>query len=237
MFQSLKLTTAATNFIAVVAAVNAVLYHGPLFSFVSRELGVTSMSGAVMLAMLLVALMATTTVLLALLGLVSQRLLKPFCMFAAIGNSIAVYFIATYGAVLDKTMMGNVLNTNAAEAFELFDFSLIGYVFSLGVVPCVLLTRVTIRKSPRTHLAIAAVGALLFMGTFACFASSTWLWIDRNAKRVGGMALPWSYLINTARYVVPTLKVTEPDEPLPTGSVEADGTMIVVLVIGEAARP
>jgi hypothetical protein len=54
------------------------------------------------------------------LSVLSQWLLKPAVMLMAVINSIALYFIVVYGGVLDKTMMGNVVNTDFAEASALF---------------------------------------------------------------------------------------------------------------------
>ena len=87
---------------------NALLYHMPLFSFAAANLDLSSVTGNLTLATLLVVLLSETVLLLSLPALISIRLLKPFCMLLAIGKAVAVYFVVTYHVVLDETMMGNV---------------------------------------------------------------------------------------------------------------------------------
>jgi hypothetical protein len=132
----LRLTPNAITFIALAAALNSLLYHRPLFSFAADNLDLSSFTADLTLATLLVALFFETVLLLTLLALISQRILKPFCMLMAMGNAVAVYFVVTYHVVLDETMMGNVQNTDFAESFEYLHPTLIVYLLALGVLPC-----------------------------------------------------------------------------------------------------
>jgi glucan phosphoethanolaminetransferase (alkaline phosphatase superfamily) len=111
----LRFTPSAITFIGLTAALNALLYHLPLLSFAAVNLDLSSFTGVLTLATLLVALLSASVLLLTLPALISQRLLQPFSMSVALTNAVAVYFVATYHVVLDETMMGNVLNTDFAE--------------------------------------------------------------------------------------------------------------------------
>jgi hypothetical protein len=82
----LRFTPTATTFIAATAVLNAVLYHLPLFSFAAANLDLSSVTGDLTLATLLVVLLSETVLLLTLPALISIRLLKPFCMVIAMGN-------------------------------------------------------------------------------------------------------------------------------------------------------
>jgi lipid A ethanolaminephosphotransferase len=232
----LRFTPIATTFIAVTALLNALLYHLPLFSFAVDSLDLASATGNLTLATLLVVLLSESFLLLVLLALVSQRLLKPLCMLLAIGNAVAVYFVVTYHVVLDETMMGNVLNTDFAEASEYLHPTLVVYVLALGVLPCWLLARVRVRPAPRPHLAAVAMACLLLTVIWCLIAARSWLWFDENSKRVGGMIMPWSYVINTGRYLVPKLITPGAPAPLPPATFSSDEKTVVILVIGEAAR-
>lgn len=232
----LRFTPAATTFIAVTAAVNALLYDLPLFGFAVGNLHLASFTGDLTLATLLAVLLSETVLLLVLLALVSGRLLKPFCMLVALGNAVAVYFVVTYHVVLDETMMGNVLDTDFAESAEYLHPALLVYVLALGVLPCWLLTRVHIRRTPRSRLAVFALGCLAVTVIWCLLAARSWLWFDENSKRVGGMTMPWSYLINTGRYLAPKLLVSGAPAPLPPASFSSSERTVVILVIGEAAR-
>jgi lipid A ethanolaminephosphotransferase len=232
----LRFTPTATTFIAVTAVLNVLLYHLPLFSFAAANLALSSVTGDLTLATLLVVLLSQTVLLLCLLALVSTRLLRPFCMLIAMGNAVAVYFVATYHVVLDETMMGNVLNTNFTESSEYLHPTLVVYVLALGVLPCWLVTRLHIRRTPRLRVAATALVCLLITVLWCLLTSRSWLWFDENSKRIGGMIMPSCYVINTGRYLVPRLMASEVPAALPPASFSSDAKTVVILVIGEAAR-
>jgi lipid A ethanolaminephosphotransferase len=232
----LRFTPTATTFIAATAVLNALLYHLPLFSFAAANLDLSSVTGDLTLATLLVVLLSETVLLLTLPALISIRLLKPFCMLIAMGNAVAVYFVVTYHVVLDETMMGNVLNTNFTESSEYLHPTLVVYVLTLGVVPCWLLARFQIRGTPRLRIAAVALTCLLITIIWCLLASRSWLWFDENSKRVGGMIMPSSYVINSGRYLVPRLMASDIPAPLPPATFSSDEKTVVILVIGEAVR-
>jgi lipid A ethanolaminephosphotransferase len=232
----LRVAPKAATFIAATAVANTLLYHLPLFSFSVGHLDLASFTGDLTLATLLVALLSETVVFFTLVALVSERLLKPLCMLIALGNALAVYFVATYHVVLDETMMGNVLNTDFTESSEYLHPTIIVYLLALGGVPCWLIARVRIRPTPRSQLAALALGCLSVTAIWALLASRSWLWFDENSRRIGGMIMPWSYVINTARYLAPSLMASGEPALLPPATFFSGGKTVVILVIGEAAR-
>lgn len=228
-------TPGTLAFIAAASALNALLYHLPLLRLALHNLDATTAGGALTLATLLFALLAATALALTLVALASHRLLKPLCMLLALGNAAALYFLVTYGVVLDKAMMGNVRDTTLAESLELLHPTLAVYLLLLGGVPCLLLARLQLRPTPRPRLVAAAFSILAAAIGWAYLAAGTWLWFDRHAKAVGGRVLPWSYLVNAARDEARRWNPREP-VPLPDASFASDERIVVVLVIGEAAR-
>lgn len=233
---SCHFTPTATSFIALAAVCNALLYHLPLLSFGARNLDLGTFTGHLTLATLLLAVLSETVLIFGVLGLISERLLKPSCMLFAIGNAIAVYFVVTYHVVLDETMMANVLNTDRLEASEYLHPTLLVYVLSLGVLPCVLLARVRIRPVPRSRLALLTLACAMITVTWGLLVARSWLWLDKNSKIVGGMIMPASYVINTGRYLAPKLMASEVEAPLPPATFSSPQKTVVILVIGEAAR-
>lgn len=225
-----------TGFIVVAALANAVLYHRPLYSFAVANLDYSSFNGVLTLVTLFFLVTFITTLILSLLSLVSQRLIKAVCMLGALCNAFALYFLETYGVVLDKSMMGNVFNTNVAEASSLFHPKLLVYLLVLGVLPCWLLARVEVQRSPLLRRVVFSVLVLLLGLGWIYASSKTWLWIDDHASRLGGMTMPWSYVINASRHKVDHLLASREQTLLPAASFVADGKTIVILVIGEAAR-
>ena len=227
-------TLATPQLILVAALANAVLYHVPLLAFALGNLDTGSARGLLTLLTLAVLVVAATTLMFGVLALASERLVKPLLMTAAVGNSIALYFVLAYGVVLDKAMMGNVFNTTPAEAGELFHPKLLAYVVVLGVLPCWLLSRVTVRETPRLKR-LAFVGIVL-AGTlgWAYANAPSWLWLDKNARRLGGMTLPWSYVVNGSRRLLDL--APREQKLLPPAHFTASGKSVVMLLIGEAAR-
>lgn len=138
--------------------------------------------------------------LLAPFALLSRRAAKLAAALLLIGNAIALYFINTYGVLIDRAMMGNVLSTDWAESSELLHPMLGFYVLVLGLLPAALLWRLRLRSGGRLHLAASASAVLLALLAWLYAASGSWLWLDQHAKRLGGLVLPWSYLVNTVRY-------------------------------------
>lgn len=225
----------ATPFVLVTSLVNALLYHVPLFSFALADLATPSVNLVVTLATLFVVIFTATAALLLLTLVLWRRLTRPLCMLFAMGNSVALYFVATYDAVLDKTMMGNVFNTNLSEVASYIHPKLFFYVLVFGVLPCLLLAKVRIRPVRRWRMALESL-VLIGLGLVWVYAaSSTWLWVDRHAKKLGGMVMPWSYVMNGVRYQSARLESEEP-MLLPPATFVSDQPMLVVLVIGEAAR-
>ncbi len=223
----------APRFVFAFAALNALLYHWPLYSFVLQE-----QAGALTLFSLFVLAMLLTVLVMFLFALVSQRLLKPLAMLMVFCNALALYFIQTYQVVLDKAMMGNVFNTNTAEAGSYLSFDFLLHVLLFGVLPAWLLSRVTLHRVSRLRTLAALVLSLL-VGIGLLYANAqTWLWIDKHGRKLGGMILPWSYVINAARYQSEKMMQTRELTLLPPAQFTHDEKKktVVVLVIGESAR-
>lgn len=227
---------ATPTLIAAVSVFNAAVYHAPLLAFANVRLDSHSGAGLLTLATLLVLVSVATAAVLAAICLVSQRLLKPVCIGAAFLNAVALYFMQGYGVVLDKSMMGNVLNTNFAEAADLWHPRLGLYLLVFGLAPSLVLWWIGVRAIARTRLVAFAV--VLVAGCLAWLyaASSTWLWIDKHARALGGLILPWSYTVNAVRYQSSKWAAARQATLLPDAHFIGDAKVVVVLVIGESAR-
>lgn len=59
-------------------------------------------------------------------------------------NAIAVYFVNTYGVIIDESMIGNVFNTNYDESSSFFSIKLVLYIVLLGIIPSIYLIKVKI---------------------------------------------------------------------------------------------
>jgi len=224
----------ASKFIVVVTLANMIIYHIPLYSFLTNNLNYLSIGGIATFITALVALFAITFLILSLVTIIVPPLIKPFCMILALTNSIAVYFVVTYHVILGKNMMGNAFNTRATEAMDLFHPMLLVYIFFLGVIPSFLLLKMRMNKVRRLRLLLHTLGILLVTLVIAYLNSASWLWFDKHAKHLGGIVMPWSYTINAIRYQ--GAQSNAPAKLLPKAVFNNNQKMLVVLVIGESAR-
>jgi lipid A ethanolaminephosphotransferase len=222
-------------FICLAAVFNTVAYHFPLYAFAIRHLDMTALRPLVTFATLVMLVMMITVLLIGLVAVFSKRLVKPVCMTIAMCNAGALYFMVTYGVVLDKTMMGNVFNTNSGEAGDLFHPWVLAYVIGLGIVPCWFCLKVQIDHTGWWRRLMMPIGVIVFVVCWLYAASSSWLWIDRYAKQIGGMVLPWSYVINSARYLAEQAAPHD-RQLLPAITMMSQDKKVVFLVIGESAR-
>lgn len=224
----------SSQFVILITLANLALYHFPIIAFTLDNLQPLSFSSIQTLLVICLLVLTISTLALYLLAILHHRLAKIFCQISAITNAIAVFFISNYQVILDKSMMGNMLNTNFEEAGEFLQWKLLVYIILLGILPVYLITKIQIQASKRHVLAIHAVLIIVLSSSLIYAFSSSWLWIDKHAKKLGGMVLPWSYVVNTARAVSANIEVKQ--ILLPPATHNSHHKTLVVLVIGETAR-
>ena len=151
-------------------------------------------------------------------------------------NAIAVYFINTYGVIIDRSMIGNVMNTNYEESSSFLSFTLIAYFLILGVIPSILIYMQTISYGKLKPFLIRVVATLVFIVILVYVNASNWLWIDKNSKTLGGLVMPWSYVVNTFRYFHHENQKNKEQILLPDATITDNEKSVMILVIGESAR-
>lgn len=151
-------------------------------------------------------------------------------------SSIAVYFINTYSVIIDESMIGNVLNTNYSESSTFFSFKLVLYVLLLGILPSIYIIKAKVTTVPLKKFFITISLTLLFMLTMVFVNASNWLWIDKNSKTLGGLAMPWSYSVNISLFYIHKSQKNQKEILLPNATIKDNKKSVVVLVIGESVR-
>ena len=161
---------------------------------------------------------------------------KMIIALSFIISSLAIYFIVTYNVILDESMIGNVFNTDYDEAMSFFSFRMVLYVVLFGLLPCFYIFRAKLNYGTWKRFVTTAsltVGLILVVA----FANAgNWLWIDKYAKELGGLVMPWSYTVNTVRYQMQKHQKNKVEILLPDAIIGNDEKDVVVLVIGESAR-
>lgn len=225
--------------LALIAALfNSIWFHEPLLGYLATHLEFPSLSAwsTALIVWLIPTILSATFF--SLLALVSNTLLKAGVIVCFVGNSIALYFMQQYSVLLDRTMLGNVFNTNLDESLALIDPLLAGYVAVWGGLPALAVYVWPLRRAAWWHKALGAIAPVVACAGLIYSLSFTWLWIDRHASQIGSRMLPWSYVINSIRFVQQESDNQMKFAPLPDATIDPlqARKRVVVLVIGESAR-
>lgn len=231
-----KKSVKLSYFALIISFANLILYHFPFFKFVCNNIDTKSLNGIVILLSLTV-LALVLNALVFYIGLYLLRFVWKWILVLFFNmNAIAIYFINTYGVIIDKTMIGNVLNTNFEESSSFFSFTIILYVIFLGIIPSILLFRVTVINVKIKKFLLHTLITLVFLLSLAYANSPNWLWIDKHSKTLGALAMPWSYVANTSRYYHHKNQENKEQILLPDATIKNNEKSVAVLVIGESAR-
>ena len=223
-------------YVLLVSLLNTLLFNGALFGFLHDKLDLTTLSGLAIAASVFLVVFFFNLLVFSLLALVAPFLLRPFLVITALVNAVALHYMLSYQVVLDKAMIGNIFNTRTSEAAELISPSALVYLLILGVIPAWLFLRLRIGEPRRWRTLLQLLVAIPLVFGFLYLNAASWLWVDRYSKLLGGKILPWSYLINTARYYADSKGDSRDFHPLPDGHFRDNEKSVVVLVIGETAR-
>nr|WP_245895730.1 phosphoethanolamine--lipid A transferase EptA [Flavobacterium album] len=212
------------------------LFHFPFYTFVFNNVDYNSWNGISIIISLIVLMLVVNALAFYLILFLSRVIGKFLLVLFFIINAIAVYFIATYGVIIDESMIGNILNTNYEESGSFFSFKLVLYVLLPGVIPSIYIVRAKIKNVPLKEFLITSSLTLLFILTLVFANASNWLWIDKNSKTLGGLAMPWSYSVNTPLFYIHKSQKNKKEILLPGATIQDNRKSVMVLVIGESAR-
>ena len=169
-------------------------------------------------------------------------LLKPLAIFLIMISSISAYFMQTYGVIIDKGMLLNVLHTDTREAFSYFNASLVLWLIFVTILPCVYVALVKIsyggfKNALRSRVKIAistlASAAIIFALMSKIFIP---FFREHNASTIS-VLLPYYPIYSGIR-----LAKSLAQKPLPFTYVADDATLtndkkkILVLIVGETQR-
>lgn len=232
----LKKNITITHFVLLMSTVIFLLFHFPFFQFVFNNVEYKSLNGVILIISLVILMLVLNAFVLYLIFFLSRIVGKALLVFFFIINSIAVYFVNTYGVIIDESMIGNILNTNYEESSSFFSMKLMVYIVLLGVLPSIYIIKAKITTIPLKKFLTTASLALLFVVLLVFANATNWLWIDKSSKSLGGLAMPWSYSVNTPLFYIHKYKENKKEILLPNATITDNRKAVVVLVIGESAR-
>ncbi|MEJ5106132.1 phosphoethanolamine--lipid A transferase EptA [Chryseobacterium sp. MYb328] len=224
------------DFALLMSFLNFIFFHIPFFTFVFSKVDYKSLNGVVLIISLIILMLVANAFAFYLIFFLSRIVGKILLVLTFIISSIAVYFINTYSVIIDESMIGNIFNTNYEESSSFFSIKLILYIIFLGILPGIYIINVKIISIPLKKFLITSSLTLLFMIVVAFANASNWLWIDKNSKTLGGLAMPWSYSVNLSLFYIHEYKKNEKEILLPPATIKNNEKSVVVLVIGESAR-
>ncbi|NRF38029.1 phosphoethanolamine--lipid A transferase EptA [Pedobacter foliorum] len=232
----LKNNVKITHFALLMSFLNFLFFHFPFFSYVVKNVDYKSFNGVFLIISLIIVVLVVNALIFYLICSLSRYVGKFLLVLFFIISAVAVYFINTYGVLIDKSMIGNILNTNYAESSSFFSIKLIIYLVVFGVLPSIYIIKVKIINETWKRFGITSSLTLLLILTLVFANASNWLWIDKNAKVIGALPMPWSYVANTYLFYKDKFKSNEKEILLPDATIKDNQKSVVVLVIGESAR-
>ena len=233
---TLKSNLKLTRFVVIMSFLNFLFFHYPFFAFVFNNVDYKSFNGITIIVSLIILMLVLNAFVFYLIFFLSRYVGKFLLVLFFIISAISVYFINTYGVIIDESMIGNVLNTKYAESSSFLSVKLIVYIILFGVIPSIYIIKAKIINVTLKQFLITTSLTLLFILALVFANASNWLWIDKNSKTLGGLAMPWSYTVNISLFYVHEHKKNEKEILLPNAIITDNQKSVVVLVIGESAR-
>lgn len=232
----LKNNLKIAHFAIFMSFLNFLFFHFSFFTFVFNTVDYKSLNGFILIISLITLMLVLNAFVFYLFLFLSPYIGKFLLVLFFMINALAVYFVNTYGVIIDKTMVGNILNTNYAESSSFFSMKLIVYVVLLGIIPSLYIIKVKIINVPWKKFLITSSLTLFFILALVLVNASNVLWIDKHSKTLGALAMPWSYTVNTAIFYSDQYKSNKKEILLPDATITDKQKSVVVLVIGESAR-
>ncbi|RTZ04625.1 phosphoethanolamine--lipid A transferase EptA [Flavobacterium bomense] len=233
---TLKNNLKLTRFVLLMSFLNFIFFHYPFFKFVFNNVEYKNLNGMFLILSLMILMLVLNAFVFFLLFFLSRYVGKFLLVLFFIINSVAVYFVNTYSVIIDESMIGNILNTNYDESSSFFSFKLVVYLLFLGIIPSIYIIKVKVINVTVKRFFVLISLTLLFILGLVIANSSNVLWIDKNSKTLGGLAMPWSYTVNISLFYAHESKKNEKEILLPNATIKDNQKSVVVLVIGESAR-
>jgi lipid A ethanolaminephosphotransferase len=177
--------------------------------------------------------------------LLPGRLLKALAAFLLIAGAAGAYFADSYGVLIDRDMIRNVVETDVREAFGLVNVRFGLYLLLLGIVPAVVVLRTRLAR-PGLKRALAQRGAFITMTIAICALSAVFMGAHyasflREHKSLRYLITPANIVNGAVGYFshgtrVPAQLVDRESPVSRVAGAQSAKPLVLFLVIGETAR-
>lgn len=236
LFPQLTKSIKITHFALLMSLFNLLFFHYSFLAFVFNNLNYKSFNGILLVISLFVLLLLFNAFTFYLFLFLSRFVGKFLMVVTFIISSIATYFVNTYNIIIDKGMIGNVINTNYDEASSFFSVKLLLYILLFGIFPSIYIIKAKIITVKLKKFLVTTSLTLLFFAALIFVNATNWLWIDKHDTTLGGLVMPWSYTVNIARFYIHKHQSNRKEILLPDAILKDNKKSVLVLVIGESAR-
>ena len=238
----LKLTP--THLTILLACALVAFYNGPLWELTFSRSYDSALSKGLFVGSFYLFLAAFLNFWLSLTAF--RHVLKPVAITLLLTASVVSYFMDSYGVVIDKTMLQNMVETDVAEVNDLLSIKLVLYFIGLGLLPALLVLRLPLHYHTRwsefkRSAASAALSLVVLVGValpfYADYAS-----FFRNNHHIRLLITPTNSIYAAYKYLA--ARDSEPEAIHPIGldatqrrTAGKEGKKsLLVLVVGETAR-
>ncbi|GHS88275.1 phosphoethanolamine transferase [Campylobacterota bacterium] len=169
---------------------------------------------------------------------------KPLTILLLLISACVNYFSVKYGVIIDADMVRNTVETNVGEAFDLITPSLAVWFVISGVLPSLIVARVTIVYPSAKKVALQRIiylfSAIVLALVLAGVNYKTYSFFGRNHGQIRRFVVPENYLYAVPRYFYLTAQANRPfvniDKEAEFKPYIDEEKTVIVLVLGETAR-
>ncbi len=172
---------------------------------------------------------------------------KPAVVLLFAVGAFSYYFIDSFGIVIDKEMLQNAIETDAAEAKGILTIGMLWQVLAVMLFPilCISLIKVRVMAHQQffKHWLLALVLLMLSLLSVVATGFSELAPFFRNYKEVKHLALPMSPVAAAVSFSKEMIKQQFPTKFMQLGqdavqplAVRTEKPRLIVMVLGETAR-
>ena len=223
-------------FSCIVSIGTLLLYNIPFFKYVADNSHESVAGCLFFLVSLAIVMLALNFMMTSLVMYLLRRVGRILLAILSLINATAVYFIFTYGVIINATTIENVFNTRYSEASGFFSWWLWLFILVFGLLPALWCLMQPIVMPKARRLAAWCGSSLAIVLVVAVANYGQMLFVSEHDTELGGLLQPWSYLVNTGRIISFSQDEQAEEIKLPDGRITDHEKAVVVLVIGESAR-
>jgi len=168
--------------------------------------------------------------------ILQKKVTKFFAILFLICGAFTSYFILTYGVVIDRFAIGNMISTDINEIMGLLSIRMLMYMILLLILPIIFIIKIEIQNIKFFHQ-LRAISMLLIILTIIILPNYVQMAsFFRKNHILGGYFVPANYISGSISYIKKKLRNNKKAIMIEDAKITKQDDVLVVLVIGETAR-